>query len=200
MEFIYNGQPVKTMQAAHADQIIEEINNAMQKGYFFSYFIADGEEVFENHEQYLEQHAGKIDKLEIIAKTEKQFANDLLLDGEGYLTRALKELPVLSEAFYDNPTSEDWTKLDALLGGLQWLDEMLMSIGRSNIQISNWQSYLAISEKMQDEIKNFAEALENEDNVLIGDIIQYELQPIFEEFKEEINTTIDNEGTRHDLS
>lgn len=200
MEMICNGQAIEISQGASADEIIEKINEVLEKGHYFSHFVADGEEVYEEHERYLEQRAGKIKKLEVIAKQEKEFVNDLLLAGDEYIKRALPELSILAEEFSENPDAGTWAKLNDLLGGLQWLDEMLMAIGRSGTVPANWQGYLNISAKMQEEIKELAEAMENEDNVLIGDIIQYELQPVFETFAEEINVTIDNEGTRHDLS
>ncbi|GKV64861.1 MULTISPECIES: hypothetical protein [unclassified Sporosarcina] len=199
MELIFQQQKI-TLDNATADHIIKQINNLLAKDYYLSHFIADGIEVYENHESYLNEHAREIEELEIIAKTVKGFVNDLLLSAEEYTQRAIPELAPLAEAFYDNPQPETWTTLDQLLGGLQWINEMLMTIGKSMAVPSNWQGYLAVSDKMQEDIQSLAEAIENEDNVLIGDIIQYELLPNFEELEKEIQLTMDNEGLRHDLN
>ena len=187
VELIFKQQTIQLDNTSSPENIITEINTVLEKGYYFSHFIADGAEVYENHEQYLEQYANQIKELEVIAKTEKEFVNDLLL-------------PSLAEAFYDNPTQETWTRLEDFLGGLQWFDEMLMVIGKSEAVPVNWTSYLEKSSKMQEEISNLLEAMKNEDNILIGDIIQYELLSNFEVFDVEIKKTIDSEGTRYDLS
>ncbi|MBY0223495.1 MULTISPECIES: hypothetical protein [Sporosarcina] len=199
MELIFQ-QQTTTLDNATAENIIEQINNLLAKDYYLSHFIADGAEVYEDHENYLNEHAEKIEKLEIIAKTVKEFVNDLLLSAEEYTQRAIPELAPLAEAFYDNPQPETWTTLDQLLGGLQWINEMLMTIGKSMAVPSNWQGYITISNKLQEDILSLAEAIENEDNVLIGDIIQYELLPNFEGLEKEIQLTMDNEGLRHDLN
>lgn len=199
MELIFQ-QQTKTLDNVNVEEIIEHINGLLSKNYYFSHFIADGLEVFEEHENYLNEHTGQIDKLEIIAKTVKEFVNDLLLSAEEYTKRAIPELSALAEEFYGNPKSESWFTLDQMLGGLQWINEMLLVIGKSEEVPSNWQEYIAVSYKMQEEIRNLAEAIENEDNVLIGDLIQYELLPNFEELEKEIQWTMDNEGTRYDLN
>ncbi|MEK4023906.1 hypothetical protein [Sporosarcina sp. FSL W7-1283] len=199
MEMIFQQETI-TLDQPTAEQVIEQINNYLQKDYYFSHFIADGTAVYENHEQYLEQELPGVGKLEIIAKTVKEFVNDLLLSTQDYTERAIPVFQPLAEAFYDNPKAETWSTLDQLLSGLQWIQEMLMTVGKSGNVPSNWDRYIAVSNKMQEEISNLAEAIENEDNILIGDLLQYELLPNFEELQKETEWTIDNEGTRHDLN
>lgn len=199
MELIFQERTM-TLDNPTAADIVEKINELLSEQYYFSHFIVDGTEIYEDHETYLEQHLTQLSRLEIVAKTVRQFVNDLLLSTESYIQRALPELTSLSEAFYDSPTTEAWGQLSDLLEGLQWMDAMLMAIGRSTAVPSNWQAYLKVSSAIQEEIRNLGEALENEDHVLIGDILQYELVPQFETLQSEVTTTIDNEGTRYDLN
>ncbi|MFS0575531.1 hypothetical protein AB1K83_07855 [Sporosarcina sp. 179-K 3D1 HS] len=200
MELIFQQEIITFDGTPTAEEVIVKINELLENGYYFSHFIVDGEEVHGEHEDFLERYLGQLVRVEVIAKTVKEFVNDLFLSAEEYLERAVPELPILAEEFYDNPKPETWGKLDDLLGGLQWLDGMLMVIGQNGTVPYNWETYLTISSSMQEEIRNFAEAIENEDNVLIGDIIQYEILPNFEELGNEVKKTIDNEGMRHDLN
>ncbi len=181
-------------------QVVDQIKRILQGNYYFSHFVADETVIYENHEQYLEQYLPDIHKLEIVAKTVKEFVNDLLLSTQEYTERAIVELQPLAEAFYSNPTSETWSTLDQLLGGLQWIHDMLMTVGTSGKVPSNWSRYIEVSYKMQEEIRDLAEAMENEDNVLIGDLLHYELLPNFEKLQKETKWTIDNEGMRYDLN
>lgn len=200
MELIFQDQKIQLDNASSADDIITKMNELLDNGYYFSHFIADGKTIFDEHEEFLKQHEGNIAVLEIYAKTVKEFVNELLLETEMYVGGALPQLRGLAEEFYDNPTADSWTKMDQLLGGLQWIDQMLMTIGKTEAVPSNWEGYLSVSSVMQEEIQNLAEALKNEDHVLVGDIIQYELISNFEALDEQVKQTIDNEGTRYDLN
>jgi hypothetical protein len=200
MELIFQEQTIKMDKTPTAQELIKKINALLEKGYYFSHFIVDGIEVYEEHERYLNNNEGQIKRLVIVAKTVMEFVNDLLLSTEEYIERAIPELTVLYDEFYDNPKSETWERLDQLLGGLQWLDEMLLLIGKSGAVPSNWVAYMTLSATMQKEIRNLSIAIENNDYILIGDIIQYELVPNFESLNTEVKQTIDNEGMRYDLS
>ncbi|MFC5604731.1 hypothetical protein [Sporosarcina koreensis] len=200
MELIFQQQSVKLNSSVSTEEIIKKINNLLDKGYYFSHFIADGIEVYDEHEFYLNKNGEHISRLEIIAKTVEEFVNDLLLSTEEYIERANPDLMILAEEFYDNPNAATWERLVQLLEGLQWLDEMLLVIGQSGTVPTNWKAYLTVSAKMQENIQTLSEAVENKDNILIGDIIKYELISVFENLNNEVKQTIDNEGIRHDLN
>lgn len=199
LELIFKERTIK-LKKAQTDEIIESINTLVGDEYYFTYFIADSLRIYEDHVSYLKENADNIHRLEIMAKPAKEFINDLLLSADEYIERAVPELSPLTEEFYGNPKPEAWLTLDQLLGGLQWIDQLLIIVGKSVAVPSNWEEYLLISRTIQEEIRNMAEAIENEDSILIGDIINYELLPNFEALKKEINTTIDQEGIRHDLN
>lgn len=200
MELLFQQQQFNFEQTATSGEVIEKINELLKESYYFSHFIVDGIEVYEDHENYLIINLDRIEKLEVIAKKEKEFINDVLLSAEEYLKRAKPELAALPEGFYANPTTDTYASFDQLLGGLQWLDEMLSIVGSSYEHPESWEKFIGLSETMKSEIANLGEAVESSDNVLVADIIQYELIPIFEELELAIGTAIDTEGQRYDLS
>lgn len=200
MQLIFQEQQIKFNKVPSSDEVIAKVNDLLDAGYYFSHFIADGIEIFEDHETYLNVNLDRIEKLEIIAKTEKEFMNDILLSAEDYLKRAKSELASLTDGYYANPTSETHISFSQLMEGLQWLDEMLTLIVNSNERPPNGDSYLALKQTLQGEIVELGEAVENSDNVLIADIIQYELTPLLEQLGVIIGETIDTVGMRYDLS
>ncbi|VDH00950.1 Uncharacterised protein [Lysinibacillus sphaericus] len=200
MEMFFQQQVIHLNDPLSPEDIILKINGLLTKEYYFSHLIVDGKEVYDDYEKYLESHFNHIKELEIIVKTEKEFVNDLMISAEDYIEQALPELPSLAEDFYDNPVHATWTRLEQLLGGLQWLNEMLMIIGKSTNVPANWDKYLDVSSRMQEVIPTLAEAIENGDTVLIGDLIQYELIATLQALYNEVTNTIDNEGTRHGLN
>lgn len=200
MKLIFEQQQFEYSQTASVEEIIEKINELLSKGYFFSHFIADGTEIYEDHETYLDVNLDRIETIEIIAKTEEEFLNDILLSAEDYSKQAKPELEALADGFYSNPTAETHNSFGQLMEGLQWLDEMLALIVESNVELPNSARYTELIQSLQAEIAGLGEAVENSDNVLTADIIQYELIPIFEQLEIAIGETIDTVGTRHDLS
>lgn len=200
MELTFQEQQFDFKDKLTSDDVIEKINELLQENYYFSHFIADGTEIYEDHENYLIVNLGRIEKLEVIVKTEKEFLNDVLLSTLEYLQRAKPELVALPISFYENPTVETHKEFEKLLEGLQWLDEMLTIIGNSNDRPKSWELYLNLSQKIKTEIINLGDAVENSDNVLTADVIQYEFLPIFEELELLVEKSIDSEGTRYDLS
>ncbi|MEK4711628.1 hypothetical protein [Sporosarcina sp. FSL K6-5500] len=200
MKLNFQEQQFEFDKTSSLDEVIAKINELLNENYYFSHFIADGNEVYEDHEDFLTMNLDRIEKLEVIAKTGKEFLNELLLSTEDYLQRAKPELSIISEGVYSNPTAEVRTSFGQLMEGLQWLDGMLAVIDNSNERPAEWDRCMELSESMKAEIVSLSEAVENSDNVLIADIIQYEFIPIFESVEIEIGKIIDTVGTRHNLS
>lgn len=200
MELIFQEQTFEFSKTSSSDEIVAKINELLKGNYYFSHFIADGTAIYDNHEDYLIVNMDRVQVLEVIAKTEKEFLNDILLSTEEYLKRAQPELALLPDGFYSNPSSEIRSSFSQLMGGLQWLDEMLSVIDNSNERPVDWYSCMELSQSLKNEIVNLSEAVDNADNILIADIIQYEFIPLFKSLETEVGKTIDTVGTRHDLS
>ena len=200
MELIFKHKIIRLDNQPKTDEIIENIYEMLDNDNYFSHFIAEGIEVFENHEEYLNKNINDINQIEIKAKTIKEFVNDILLTTEGYINRARPQLVNLSEEFYDNPNSDTWNRFTQLIEGIQWINEMLTVIENSTKKPSNWIGFLKLSTELKEELINLKEAMENIDNILIGDLIQYEIMAKFESLGNEIKITIDTEGTRYDLN
>lgn len=200
MKLLFKGETIQVDNELSVEFITEEINCLLANRYYFSHLVADGVEIYEEPEQYLEQHLHEITELEIIAKTEQEFVNDLLLTSEEYINRAVPEIEVLADQFYNNPDKESWNKFGQLLEGLQWLTHLVQTIGSVDKKPENWMNYLKASSSVNEELKNLEDALKNNDRILIADILNYEVLPFFKELKKEIQYTIDTEGYRHDLN
>lgn len=200
MNIIFQQQNFEYISTPTSEEVMEKINELLQEGFYFSHLTIDGIEVYENHENYLIENLKYIKKIEVIAKTEKEFVNDVLLSVEAYIKRAMPELKLLPDGFYASPSKNTYETFNNLLEGMQWLDEMFSVVGMSNYSPTNWDKYDNLSKSLKLEIVNLGEAVENTDNVFVADIILYEIIPIFEEISNVVGNTIDTEGIRHDLS
>lgn len=115
-----------------------ETNLFSQDSYYFSHLIVDGVEVYDDPEAYLMQHFDELKEIEIIAILAKEFVNDLLLSAEDYLTRVLPQVSILAIAITGEAQSEQWTDLNDLFEGVQWITSMVTPVGDSIARPTNW--------------------------------------------------------------
>jgi hypothetical protein len=200
MELIFKNETVQFGELSSVEEIIEKINELLADQYYFSHLIVDGEEIYEDPESYLLNSLESISTIEVAVKTIQEFVNEVLIMAKDYLTNAIPEMTSLADGFYQNPTSENWVDFSAMLEGMQWLNKTINVIDKAKERPANWNECIKLAAQFEMELKNLEQAVENSDNVLIADIIQYELLPVYEALLEEINTTIDTEVERYDLN
>lgn len=200
MKLIIGEQHIEYNETPSVDEVIERINESVLEGYYFSHFIFNGTEVYDEHEEYLESNLDGITELEVVIKTEKEFMNDVLLSAEEYLQRAIPDVSTLATNFNRVPTSETWDRFEMLLGGVEWLNDMLKVVCNSSERPSNWQMYQQLTSNMQAELSKLGKAVEKKKNVQISTIIKNGLLPIFERLEKKFGETIDSEFVRKNLN
>ncbi|SDK03991.1 hypothetical protein [Sediminibacillus albus] len=177
--------------------IVKEIENQVnESGLFFSHLIIDEEDIYDQFELQLEEKITSISQVKVIMKTVREFVNDLLLSTESYLTGALPELQILIDELYQGPTSSSWEKLGQLLEGLQWINQLFDVIANGKYQPYNWSKYLKLINLLENELTALEAAMEANDQILIADILQYEILEILSSLKGEATATIDQQGER----
>lgn len=182
------------------EDIIVQINEWIRDDYYFSHLVIDGFEIYEHLELCLEEKLTHAQKIEVMARTNTELINDILLSSDEYIKRAIPELNTLFEEFYQNPLKDSWMKFEQMIEGIQWLHQMIRCINQFKERLQNGTQYIQIESRLEMEIQHLEEAVENEDNVLIADLIQYEIITIYEALKKEIQLTIDTEGLRYDVN
>lgn len=201
MELIFMDQRITFDQQPSAELIINKINEMLEESYYFSYLIIDGVDIYDEFDKiFMDEQDREIQKIEVVAKTAVELVNDVLLTADNYIRKAIPEITIITDGFYNKPTSEHWSGFQDMLEGVGWIKQLISSIDQIKEKPMNWEEYLKLSTIMETELKNMLEALENADSVLIADIMLYELIPVFIELQKEINLTIDNEGVRTDVN
>ncbi|MCM3711664.1 hypothetical protein [Sporosarcina luteola] len=200
MKLIIGEQQIEYTEMPSVDEVIERINDSVTEGHYFSHFIADGQEVYDEHEEYLEHKLDTIEELEVVIKTEKEFMNDVILSAEEYLQRAIPEARTLADDFGRVPTNETWDRFDMLVGGMEWLNDMLKLVSNSTERPSDWKTYHQLMSHMQAEVSKLGKAVEKRKKGEISTIIKNGLLPVFEQMEKEFGTTIDSEFVRKDLN
>ncbi|QTN00390.1 hypothetical protein ERJ70_14430 [Sediminibacillus dalangtanensis] len=179
------------------ERIIKEIESGVNESeLYFSHLIIDGEEIFEDFELRIEEKVTSIRYIKVVMKTVGEFINDLLVSAENYLIRVHPELQILIDEFYQGPTGSSWVKLGQLMEGLQWINQLFEIIKSSKHKPGNWNEYLKAMSTFEKELNALEAAMEAKDQILIADILQFEILEIIPSLKTEVTETIDREGER----
>lgn len=200
MQLKFENQYQEIISPFTSEEIIIKINDLIGSNYVFSHLNVDGIEVYDDQEQYISNNMSNIQTIEVIAYTTHEFINMTLIDADTYLNGALKEFEKLAEGFYNTPGPVEWSKFSGLLEGMQWVNLVISTIDSLNGKPENWIEFTTISGKLQIELRNLEEAIENSDFVLIADIIQYELLPLYEMLSQEIKETLESKGMRNNVN
>ncbi|WP_426984047.1 hypothetical protein [Brevibacillus borstelensis] len=164
-----------------------------------SHMRIDGVNVYSNVESYLEEHFSTIECAEAVFVTVPELLHDIFDTTSEYLDRAIPELQELSEECYKAPNTGTWNKLGQLLEAIQWFQQTAIFVEEHRESIPD--SF--IHEKTFDftnETSMLQEAVEQQDFILLGDIIQFEILTKFQEIAHQLQKMTSVEVDRHDLN
>ncbi|WP_312470765.1 hypothetical protein [Neobacillus sp.] len=200
MKLIFENQTIHFDRFPSVEEIFDKIKEFLSDQYFFSHLKIDGEEVYDDPESYLLECLESISIIEVVVKTIHEFVNEVLHMTDDYLKRAIPEITTVADGFYQSPSSNNWTDFSNMLEGIQWLIQMVELIDKTNERPANWDECIKITTKFEMELASLVEAVKNTDHILIADVLQYELLPLFETLETEVKNTIDIEGKRNDIN
>jgi hypothetical protein len=152
----------------------------------FSHLIIDGEEIYTNYNRYIIDNIENIKKIEVVAISIDEMVKQSITSTEQYANNAIPLINKLAEEFYQKPNENTWSQLTDLFEGIQWIIQSITqinSIESANDIVSDyniWDEYVQEVSKLNDIIPELENAILNKDNILIGDMLLYEIVPVFE--------------------
>jgi hypothetical protein len=103
--------------------------------------------------------------------------NQTILAFNEYLGKMSSVVEHICEDFQESDYQETSPAMPAVVEGLAWIYEATEGfVNLGKIEVEKYQS-------LQSVIKNMGEAFENKDNVLLRDILEFELLPLLESMK-----------------
>lgn len=191
----------REIQFENSSEKIEELFNTINKilqeqCLQFSYLIIDGEEIYDNFDSYIVENIETIKEIQVIAMSVVEMVNGTIISTEQYVKNAILIINKLADEFYQGPSENTWMQLTDLFEGIQWIIQSLMqinSIENSNeiaIDYETWNEYAHEVSKLNNIIPELENAIVSKDNILIGDMLLYEVVPVFENITEKLNLLI----------
>lgn len=161
-------------------QLLNQIRTTVaESGLLFSHLVVDGMEIFTDLEQYLYENLKNIERVYVHLVTPADYLLNILHTGQEYIQNAIPQLQPLVDEFYAVPDSTSWRKLGDLTEGMQWFQQTSLFM-RGLKTLPEWGVDLQSALQFDAILSQLADAVNQEDAVLIGDIIQYEIIPRFE--------------------
>ncbi|GIN85251.1 hypothetical protein J6TS2_16370 [Heyndrickxia sporothermodurans] len=157
--------------------LIQMNANFQKQGRIIKTIMIDGIEINQEFEQYVINNIQKINHIEILDVDLKVFLNEVIIEAIQYLQNALPELEKLHEEFYSEITASTWEKFNFFLEGGQWILQVVQVL----IEQVQMKEIEEIQGKLTSILEEMLSALENQDTTLIGDLLSYEISPIYEE-------------------
>lgn len=179
------------------EQIFNRINDHLQDEKLqFSYLIIDGKDIFDNFDRYIIENIENIKNIEVVALTLLEMVNGSIISTEQYAKNAIPIINKIAEEFYQKPNKNTWSNLTDLFEGIQWIIQSIAQI--NSIESSNdilidyeiWNEYVQVVAKLNNIISELENAILNKDNILIGDLLSYEINPVFETMKKKLGLLI----------
>jgi hypothetical protein len=188
-------------ESSDVDRLFQQLEQHVQiKGLLINSIIVDEVEVVGDGYQYIMEHIDNVHYVEVRLVTAKQNCDVILISAEQYMSRALPLIESLVSGFYRNPTGETWDSFNQFLEGVDWILQALSKVEQSCIAYQGLDDVLAVSLKLQSEINHLAEALSHKDMTLIGDIINYEINPLLESILSGVRCIIENEKISEEIN
>lgn len=189
------------------DTILNEIEKEVIKtSKVLNSLIIDDNEIFSDYYDYFLDNINVIEKVEVVLLTYKELVNETLVSAQDYLSRTPRFIEILANSFYKGPDRKSWSDLDNLLEGISWLISTYATIDNDrnlNDVISNYEDWNLYSKEilsLNEILPDFEDALSNQDNVTIADILSYEIQPKFNTMLDNISKLVIFKGNLNDFN
>lgn len=171
-------------------EYLETINKILkEKNLKLGYLIVDDQPVYNDIYGYFAIHIAEIKKVEVLVETLKPLIKDTITTIDEYIIKAIPQVNAMAEGFYQQPGEKTWIKLMDLFEGIQWIIETVVKIdGIKGLDelVTNygiWNEYVQTLSELSGVIIELEAAMVSKDHILIGDLLSYELIPVFEKMQ-----------------
>ncbi|AMV12278.1 hypothetical protein GT3570_15285 [Geobacillus thermoleovorans] len=157
-----------------------------------SHLVIDGVEVYDEMEAYIEERIDSIRTIDVVAVTIEEYIRDVFQTMHSYLTRALPEIERIIDEFYQTPSEHTWIRFEQMLEGIQWIDQALYWLAEHSYDQMDRQTLVHIRETLAEQLRQLLQAVEAGDTILIADLIQYEVKPLWKDIMEHVKVNVVN--------
>ncbi|RCX19073.1 hypothetical protein DFP94_10589 [Fontibacillus phaseoli] len=184
---------VDNVNVKEIDNSIQSVNNwwmevtsKIYKQDRFIYCVEINGQVFYNeYERVILDNFQTIESINIRTKTKQESITETLSNINEYLAGFLPASSKVADYFYGELSDNEWNQFSSFVSGLQWIIDAIRFLETLNV---NSDMDLLVSNRTEIEriIAEMDQSLQKREYVMVGDLIQYELVPVLENYKLQI--------------
>lgn len=186
------------------EKLFEIINQKLEeKNLQLSHLIIDEVMIKENYYNYFVQNIEKIRQVDVICNNLEILVDETLLSAYNYLKNGKPLIEKLANTFYQSSDEASWDSISDLIDGIEWLIntqariDQLKNLNSIMKDYAAWNEFVKYVNKLIAIIPDLEMAMKQNDHVLIGDLLLYEILPFFENGEEKLRFLIPNEGSNY---
>lgn len=184
--------------------LLKEIESSQaEHNLIFNHVTIDGVDIYNDIEEYLIANCNNINTVTVHLISKETLKKDIIDSIYEYVNRSIPEIEKLSNDMYKGTSPEVWARFGQLVEGVQWLSQSGSFFSNVDDSLKENENELLVDHSLfifEREMGELEEALEQQDNVLLGDILRYEIIPRFEEIAEHLCDIVDKEGATNDIN
>ncbi|CAH0118009.1 hypothetical protein PAE9249_00474 [Paenibacillus sp. CECT 9249] len=150
----------------------------------------DGEIYYDGYELYIQHHFYEIKHINIITITPQDSLDETITEIQKYNAKLILAVEDIGKAFYGDLTEENWNQFSNLFEGIGWLYQSLefclILIEKTKMKRELTETLRTAADKLKISLSDIEQALNEQEYITVGDIIQYELGNVFELIHEKI--------------
>lgn len=172
----------------------DKINNTEKH---FSHLVINKNEVYNNFDKYISKNFEKINEIQIIQKTKKEFIKEILESNYFYIKNAVPKIENLSNKLKKDPEKNDWLNLSDLFEGLGFINNSKDSIDKTDsindlgLDYELWINYVNEINNLKKTTEKLALALNKKDRVRISEILSADIVYLFNKLNDLLSKLID---------
>ena len=149
------------------------------------YIEVNGEKFYSNIEKVIVDNFERIQSLNIYTISEVNLLKETISELSQYTEKMLSESGNIGDLFYGEMDEDKWNKFFSFSQGLEWMFQALNSItflmDNNNFQRDHIIRVQNVEKQFEEKVTLLAEAIQSQDITSVGDIVNFEFLPIFEE-------------------
>jgi len=182
-------------------KIFDKVNELIGKeNTVFSHLNIDGQDIYENHENYIQDNLNRILEVKIVTRHVKNMVLETMESIHSYLDRAIPALKNLIDESYEDFSRETWEGIEQLAEGMQWILQFSVITKDLKDYPNNWNELVKNIAACETSFIQLMEGVETEDTVLISDVLSYEVTPAFENFHKALEASLQDEEYLKDVN
>lgn len=190
----YNDEKM-TLPREHTafNMVIEKVNEIIsQENMIFSHLIIDGNDIYEDHENYMLDRLNEMMKIEIVAKSANEMIWETMESVHQYVERAIPAIEQLVSDSEEEFTEQSWTGIQQLSEAMEWMLQFVTFTRRADQQPANWDKISVSFERCEQQFAELLQATENKDTALIRHNLTSGIIPTYETLKINLESSLED--------